>query len=124
MAEKKKKGVVTFNQVRERALAFRAARDWEQFHRPKDLAEGLAIEAAELLENFLWKTSEESRRPTKKEMKNIREEVGDVFLFLVYFCEAFGIDVFEAAIDKLRLNAEKYPAHKVRGKAKKYTEYE
>jgi NTP pyrophosphatase (non-canonical NTP hydrolase) len=120
---KKRKSAVTFEEVREKALAFRAERDWEQFHRPKDLAEGLAIEAAELLENFLWKTSEQSRRVTKKEMKNIREEVGDVFLFLVYFCEAFDIDIFEAAADKLRLNARKYPAHKVRGKAKKYTEY-
>jgi len=82
---KKKKGAVTFEEVREKAIAFRAERDWEQYHRPKDLAEGLAIEAAELLENFLWKTSEQSRKVTGREMKNIREEVGDVFLFLVYF---------------------------------------
>ena len=122
MAEKKKASV-TFEQVRKRALAFRSARDWEQYHRPKDLAEGLMIEAAELLENFLWKTSEESRRPTKKEMKNIREEVGDVFLFLVYFCEAFDIDIFEAAMKKIALNEKKYPARKVKGKAHKYTEY-
>jgi NTP pyrophosphatase (non-canonical NTP hydrolase) len=120
---KEKKGSVSFDEVRERALAFRAARDWEQFHRPKDLAEGLAIEAAELLENFLWKTSEESRRPTKKEMKNIAEEVGDVFLFLVYFCEGFDIDIFEAAMKKIALNEKKYPVRKVRGKAHKYTEY-
>jgi NTP pyrophosphatase (non-canonical NTP hydrolase) len=119
----KEKGSVGFDEVRECALAFRAARDWEQFHRPKDLAEGLAIEAAELLENFLWKTSEESRQPTKKEMKNIAEEVGDVFLFLVYFCEAFDIDIFDAAMKKIALNEKKYPVRKVRGKAHKYTEY-
>ena len=122
MAEKKRNSV-TFEQVRKRALVFRAARDWEQFHRPKDLAEGLAIEAAELLENFLWKTGEQSRRPTKKEMKNITEEVGDVFLFLVYFCEAFDIDIFDAAMKKIAVNEKKYPVRKVRGKAKKYTEY-
>jgi dCTP diphosphatase len=115
---------LTFEDVREKALEFRRVRDWEQFHFPKNLAEGVSIEAGELLENFLWKTCEESRNLSDKELKNLREEVGDIFLFLVYMCEEFKIDLMTAASEKIDINEKKYPAHKARGNRQKYTEYE
>jgi dCTP diphosphatase len=115
---------LTFEDVRKKALEFRQAREWEQFHAPKNLAEGISIEAGELLENFLWKTCEESRDLSDKELKNLREEVGDILLFLIYMCDSFNIDLMAATSEKIDINEKKYPAHKARGNRQKYTEYE
>ncbi len=113
-----------FEQLKKEAIKFRDERDWKQFHTPKNLAEGLIIEAAELLENFLWLENKESRKLDEKRMKMIREEIGDVFLFTIFLCDELGIDVFKAAADKLELTKKKYPAEKCKGSAKKYTEYQ
>lgn len=113
----------TFEDVRKKALEFRRARDWEQFHFPKNLAEGISIEAGELMENFLWKTCEESRQLSDAELQNLREEVGDILLFLIYLCQEFNIDLMTATSDKIDINERKYPAHKARGNRQKYTEY-
>ena len=115
---------LSYEDVRKKALAFRQARDWEQFHWPKNLAEGISIEAGELLENFLWKTCEESRTLSDKETQNLREEVGDILLFLVYLCEEFRVDLLAAASEKIDINEQKYPVHKARGRRDKYTEYQ
>lgn len=109
-----------FETIRQKLLEFRRQRDWEQFHDPKNLAEGLAIEAAELLENFLWKTAEQSRTLNEKERQRVQEEVGDIFAFLIYLCHELGIDLFEATDRKIDLNHKKYPVDKARGKSTKY----
>lgn len=107
-------------QIRQKVLAFRRERDWEQFHDPKNLAEGLSIEAAELLENFLWKTTDESRRLDAAEKARVADELADIFVFLLYLSEELQIDLVEAAGRKLEKNAEKYPVDKARGSRKKY----
>ena len=70
--------------IQEKIIAFRNERDWAQFHDPKNLAEALSIEAGELLENFLWKTTEQSRKLTSEELKNVKEELADIFIFRNY----------------------------------------
>ena len=113
-----------FDRLKEKALRFRDKRDWQQFHSPKNLAEGLSIEAAELLENFLWKTTEQSRQLNDKDLARVKEEVGDILLFLTYFCHELDIDLFAEADRKIDINERKYPVEKAKGNCLKYTDYE
>jgi NTP pyrophosphatase (non-canonical NTP hydrolase) len=108
----------------QRAIAFRDARDWAQFHRPKDLALGLAIEAGELGELFLWKTEAETDavRDDPAFRRRLLEEMGDVQIFLLYLAHRLGVDLGEAVVTKLATNERKYPADRFRGTSKKYDE--
>ena len=108
--------------LREQLRDFAAARDWDQFHSPKNLAMALAVEAGELLETFQWLTEEQSRKLAPEALAAASEEVADVLLYLVRLSDQLGIDPIAAASRKLLANAEKYPADKARGNSKKYTE--
>jgi NTP pyrophosphatase (non-canonical NTP hydrolase) len=108
----------------EEVCQFRDERDWEQYHSPKNLVMALMVECAELAEHFQWLTEEESRNLPAEKKEAIREEIGDVLVYLVNLSEKLGIDLLEAAWEKIGKNRRKYPADKVRGKAKKYNEYE
>jgi dCTP diphosphatase len=99
-------------------------RDWEQFHSPKNLAMALSVEASEMVEHFQWLTEEQSRNLSSAKLADVREEIGDVMIYLTELAEKLGIDPVEAAKVKLEINNRKYPATLVRGKADKYTEYE
>lgn len=101
---------------------FAAARDWDQFHSPKNLAMALAVEAAELLETFQWLTEEQSRNPSPEALAAADEEIADVLLYLIRLSDKLGIDPVAAANRKIMRNAEKYPAEKARGNSRKYTE--
>ena len=113
----------SLEQLNRRALAFAQARDWEQFHSPKNLAMGIAAEAGELLEIFLWLTGDESRALDESQREQLKQEIGDVMIYLTLLADQFDLDPVTCARDKLRLNEQKYPAERVRGSAKKYTEY-
>ena len=113
-----------YQQLLDKVLAFRDARDWKQFHSPKNLAEGLSIEAAELMENFLWKTTEQSHSLNDTEQARVKEEVADIFTFLLYFCHSLDIDLYAETHQKIEKNARKYPVDKAKGNCLKYTEYE
>ena len=102
---------------------FATERDWEQFHSPKNLAMALAVEAAELLEPFQWLTQEQSRDAGSLNMEQIRHEMADVFIYLVRMADQLDIDLLGAAAEKLAVNRDKYPAERVKGSAKKYSEY-
>lgn len=108
--------------IQKKILSFRNERDWAQFHDPKNLAEAISIEAGELLENFLWKTTEQSRNLTAEELKNVKEELADIFIFLTYLSEEYKIDLLKEVEKKIALNEAKYPIHKSKGSSKKYTE--
>lgn len=97
-------------------LKFRNERDWEQFHNPKDLALAINIEAGELLELFLWKSAEEAN------IEKVKEELADIFSFAFLFANKYGFDIKQIVLDKIKLNAEKYPVDKAKGTAKKYNE--
>lgn len=102
--------------------AFAAERDWDQFHSPKNLAAALSVEAAELLEIFQWLTEEESQNLGSKQVEAVREEIADVFLYLLRLADRVGVDVLAAAEAKLARNAEKYPVHRAKGRRDKYTD--
>jgi NTP pyrophosphatase (non-canonical NTP hydrolase) len=97
-------------------LKFRDERDWAQFHNPKDLALALNIEAAELLELFLWKNPEDAN------VDKIKEELADVFSYALLLAEKYNLDVKQIILDKIKLNDAKYPVDKAKGTAKKYDE--
>ena len=98
-------------------------RNWDEYHSPKNLAIGLSIEASELLEIFLWLTEEESKKLNSKQRKNLKEEIGDILIYLINLADKFNFDIIECAEEKLKINKTKYPVHLVKGSAKKYTEY-
>lgn len=101
-------------------LKFRDDRDWKQFHNPKDLAISISLEAAELLELFQW--SGENTGIEGKENK-IREELADVINYCVLMADACGMDIDEIVQEKIKVNNQKYPVEKAKGKSDKYTEY-
>jgi len=104
------------NEITAALINFRNERDWEQFHNTKDLALAINIEAAELLELFLWKNAEDAN-PEK-----VKEELADVFAFAFLLADKYGFDVKEIILDKIKKNGEKYPIDKAKGTAKKYDE--
>lgn len=95
-------------------LKFRDERDWAQFHNPKDLALALNIEAAELLETFLWKSFEQADSDV------IKDELADVFAFAFLIAEKYDWDVKEIVLEKMKKNTLKYPIAKSFGQSKKY----
>jgi dCTP diphosphatase len=103
--------------------AFIRERDWEQFHSPKNLAMALSVEVAEIVEHFQWLTEEESQNLPPEKLAEIREEIGDVMIYMTELADKLGIDPVEAAKTKVAINEQKYPAALVKGKARKYTEY-
>ena len=114
-------GMVDLAAIQKKIISFRNERDWAQFHDPKNLAEALSIEAGELLENFLWKTTEQSRNLSAEELKNVKEELADIFIFLTYLSEEYQIDLLSEVEKKIALNEAKYPVEKAKGSAKKYS---
>lgn len=103
---------------------FSRQRDWEKFHTPKNLTMALTVEAAELMEIFQWQeNAKDMAEFSDKKRQAVEHEVADIFIYLLRFCSVSGIDLLRAAEDKLKLNAEKYPAELVKGKSEKYTEY-
>ena len=102
---------------------FTEERDWEQFHSPKNLAMALSVEVAEIVEHFQWLTEEQSQDLPPEKLAEIREEIGDVMIYLTELAEKLDIDPVEAAKAKVAINGQKYPADLVKGKASKYTEY-
>lgn len=101
---------------------FARARDWEQFHSPKNLASALNVEAAELLEHFQWLTEEQSRNLSASKQAEVAAEAADVLLYLLQLCDKLQIDLLVAARLKLFANGEKYPVDRAHGSSKKYTD--
>ena len=110
--------------LRDEVVAFRDARDWKQFHTPKNLVAGLAIEAAELQEQFLWCTDAEceARIHDKIRRQAIAQELADVVNYALLLANHMQLDLPTEIRKKIRINARKYPVSKSKGSAKKYTE--
>ena len=106
--------------LRDELRAFAAARDWDQFHSPRNLATALAVEAAELLEPFQWLTEEQGRALPPEVRVAVEEEMADVLLYLVRLADRLDVDLAAAARAKILRNAEKYPVEKARGSSRKY----
>ena len=108
------------NQLRD----FASARDWEQFHTPKNLSMALSVEASELVEIFQWLTPEETNSPDQRQLDSIRSEVADIAMYLIRFCGVLEIDLGRAIEEKLIQNGNKYPVELSKGSAKKYNQRE
>lgn len=111
------------NELIERINAFAAERDWDQYHSPKNLSMALIVEAAELVEHFQWLTEEQSDTLPQDKLAEIRLELADIFVYLLRMSDRLGVDLVQAAQQKISLNEQKYPAEQVKGSAKKYHEY-
>ncbi|MEM5882721.1 MAG: MazG-like family protein [Candidatus Aenigmatarchaeota archaeon] len=103
-------------------VEFRDKRDWKKFHNFKDLAIDISVEAAELLEIFLWKKEIELEKVVKEKEEEIKEELADVLIASLLLAHDLGFDVYEIVKEKLEKNEKKYPVEKFKGVAKKYSE--
>lgn len=105
---------------------FVKARDWEQFHTPKNLSMALSGEVGELLELFQWLTDAQGKEIMRdpKKAEAVRHEIADVFFYLMRLADVLGVDVEAAFWEKMRHNAAKYPVDRAKGSMTKYTEYE
>ena len=111
-------------QLTEHLRRFAAERDWEQFHSPKNLAMALSVEVAEIAEHFQWLTEAQSHELDGAKRAEVEQELADALIYLVRLADQLGIDLLEAAGRKLAINEAKYPADRVRGSSKKYSEYD
>jgi NTP pyrophosphatase (non-canonical NTP hydrolase) len=98
-----------------------AEREWDQFHAPKNLAMNLMIEASELAEFFTWISEAQSHNISPVLKEKISDEVGDIFLTLVYLCDKLGIDIFQATFDKIEKIKKKYPVEQFKGRDTKFS---
>ena len=104
----------------EKIVAFRAARDWKQFHNPKDMALSLVLEASEVMEHFQWKNIAEMEEYVKTHKDEVGEELADVLYWVLLMSHDLKIDILQSLKEKLKKNALKYPVEKVKGKHAKY----
>lgn len=110
-------------ELRERIRAFVNARDWEQFHSPKNLVMALGVEVGELTEHFLWLSQSESETLSAETKAQVEAEIADVLIYVVMLADRLQVDLLDAASRKLLENEQKYPAEQVRGRAQKYSTY-
>ena len=113
-----------FETLRKKIADFATKRDWDQFHSPKNLSMALSVEAAELVEIFQWLTEAQSGDLDKEKTQAVADEIADVQIYLIRLADKLGIDIVEAVETKIAKNDEKYPAEKVKGSSKKYSEYD
>jgi dCTP diphosphatase len=112
--------MVNIEELTKRIIAFRDARDWKQFHNPKDIALSLVLEAGEVVEHFQWKSKEEIEQYVKDHKDEIGEEIADVLYWVLLMSHDLKIDVLDALDKKIKKNEERYPVEKSKGNATKY----
>ena len=110
---------MNYKKVKSEIRKFVDERDWEQFHTPKNLSMALSVEASELLEIFQWQKADEYKNANKKQKEMIKDEIADIFYYLVRISDKLDIDIEKAFIKKMKKNRKKYPKRVVKGKAVK-----
>lgn len=116
--------VQNFDELTLSLRKFAKDRDWDQFHSPKNISMALSVEVAEIVEHFQWLTEEQSQQLDDKALAEVADEIADVQMYLIRLADKLGVDVLAAVEGKIKKNELKYPADKVRGSSKKYTEYD
>ena len=124
MAAKPNDGETSVSDLKAQIREFVSERDWDQFHFPKDLAIGLAIESAELLEHFRFRSNEEIHLRLEDEhfQRELRHELADVLYFALLMCANLDMDASQILEEKLALSRQRYPVEHAKGKNLKYTE--
>ena len=115
--------MISIEVLQKELQAFADERDWDQFHSPKNLSMALSVEASELVECFQWLTEEQSKNLSPEQYQAVIDEMADVQVYLLRLATKLDVNLLEAVEQKMVKNAEKYPADKVKGSSKKYTEY-
>ena len=113
---------IDLDTLKQRIREFANARDWNQFHSPKNLSMALSVEVAEIVEHFQWLTEEQSKNLPQNKLDEVEAELADTFIYLIRMADKLDIDLLSATMDKIAVNEQKYPVEKARGNAKKYTE--
>ena len=113
----------SIQQLTRQLCEFRDARDWRQFHSPKDLAVAITAEAGELLQHFVWKSPEQSEVRVVERRAEVAAEMADIAILLLEMAEVSGISLGDAVAAKLALNNERYPVAKAHGSNQKYNEF-
>ena len=108
---------MNYEKIKKEIKDFVDERDWEQFHTPKNLSMALSVEASELLEIFQWQKAEEYKNATEEQREMIKDEIADIFYYLVRISDKLDINIEEALLNKMKKNKEKYPKESVKGKA-------
>lgn len=109
--------------LRVRLARFAAERDWDRFHSPKNLSMALIAEAAELVEHFQWLTEPQSAALDADKAHAVALELADILIYLIRIGDKLGVDLVGAAYQKIEINEHRYPADKVRGSARRASEY-
>ncbi len=109
--------------LRRQLSDFARRRDWEQFHSPKNLSMALIAEAAELVEHFQWLTEQQSRELPADKLEAVSQELADILIYTIRAADTLGVDLLHATQKKIRLNEQRYPADKVRGDARRASDY-
>jgi dCTP diphosphatase len=112
---------INTSKLQQKLREFSEAREWEQFHSPKNLACALSVEASELLEHFQWMKEEESRILPKDKLIEVEAEIADIFCYLLMISDKLGVDLIEATNKKIAFNESRYPIEKSKGRSDKYT---
>ena len=110
------------NELKQRIRDFAEAREWDQFHSPKNLSMALSAEVAEIVEHFQWLTQEQSSNLPQKKLDEVETELADTLIYLIRLADKLDIDLLQAAKNKIEVNEKKYPIDKAKGNAKKYTD--
>ncbi len=113
---------MSIEQITARICAFRDARDWMQFHSPKELAIAITAEAGELLQHFVWQQTDQIDQRVKDKMPELKDEMADVGILLFELAHNLGVDLGQAILDKIERNETRYPVPKARGSNAKYNE--
>lgn len=108
--------------IAKKVISFRDARDWKQFHNPKDTAISLLLETAEFLEHFQWKSEQEVEQHLKEHKEDVADELADVLYWVLLIAHDLAIDPVQAMESKLEKNEKKYPVAKAKGRHAKYNE--
>ncbi len=116
--------VASITEMKKCSQNFVVKRQWTKYHTPKNIAMGISVEAAELLEIFQWLTEEQSFsiKDDQKKLQRIKDEIGDIFHLLIRISTLLEIDLIQSFWDKMKKNEDKYPINLSKGRADKYTE--
>ena len=113
----------SINELTEKICAFRDARDWRQFHSPKDMAVAICAEAGELLQHFVWQTPDQSEHRMAERRAEIGAEMADIAILLFELARNSEVNLGELIAQKIARNQERYPVEKARGSNRKYNEW-
>ncbi len=114
---------LSFYELNRKLAEFAQVRDWEQFHSPKNLSMALVAEVAELIEHFQWLSEKDSESLPPEKLEEVRMELADIQIYLMRIAERLGVDLLAATEEKIRINELRYPVEKVKGSAKRASDY-